>query len=108
MDTPWGIADEVRIIAKGITLVSTPSHGGIRLSPERLSQIPLELRGLNTYGRGPWFEEDCEILIPMFVWPEEFQAFGWDVNADKTALGIQQWYPDAYRRYVETHREVTR
>lgn len=35
MRTPWGSSDYQKQIAKGITRVSTPRHGGFYLSKER-------------------------------------------------------------------------
>ena len=33
VETPWGVADTVKEIAPGISLYTTPSHGGFHLSP---------------------------------------------------------------------------
>jgi hypothetical protein len=62
--TPWGTADFVEVLAPGITSVSTPSHGGIHLSPERNAQVHPVWRSDNG-----WYEEDCEaniVLITFF------------------------------------------
>lgn len=40
MYTPWGQSDKQSTLAEGIIEVSTPSHGGIRLSTERQKQLP--------------------------------------------------------------------
>ena len=48
--TPWGESDNVEKLADGIYFVSTPSHGGIWLAPERRKRMG------NTHA---WYEEDC-------------------------------------------------
>lgn len=74
LNTPWGYADQVDEIGdKGILFVSTPSHGGLFVPDELITQMPAELRGSNSYsGKGNWFEEDCEWAIPVLAFPEEF------------------------------------
>jgi hypothetical protein len=39
MRTPWGSSDYQKQIAKGITRVSTPRHGGFYLSKERWAEL---------------------------------------------------------------------
>ena len=53
--SPWGSPQHVKTLADGILQVSTSTHGGIHLSPERLAQMPEDQR--STDG---WYEEDCE------------------------------------------------
>ena len=43
-DTPWGHPDTVTEIAPGIISYSTPSHGGIWLSDQRVASMPKALR----------------------------------------------------------------
>jgi hypothetical protein len=63
--TPWGPAQSVRMLAQGIALVSTAGHGGIKLSPERQAQMPASCR-TTPYSSGGWYEEDCDILMPIY------------------------------------------
>lgn len=58
--TPWGLADDSRMIGTGIYSVTTPSHGGIWLSPEVNSLIPDQFRRSDQ-----WYEEDCEAIIAL-------------------------------------------
>ena len=51
--TPWGKADHEKVHAEGIVFHGTPSHGGFKLSAERLARMHPALR--ETDG---WFEED--------------------------------------------------
>lgn len=39
-NTPWGRSDSQKELADGIWMVTTPSHGGVKLSPERQAQMP--------------------------------------------------------------------
>lgn len=93
--TPWGCADHAREIAPGITQVSTPGHGGIKLSPERNAEIPIALRN-----RTGWYEEDCEAAIPMMYHAEAFCDPG-DSSADlrdQARATVINWFPDQYEK----------
>ena len=58
LHTPWGPAQEIVELAEGVLRVSTASHGGLKLSPERWAELPAEVRNLML---NPTFaEEDCE------------------------------------------------
>ena len=56
--TPWGWTKDVVELAEGVWRVSTPSHGGLKLSRERWDELPDELRDA-MYTR-TFAEEDCE------------------------------------------------
>jgi hypothetical protein len=92
--TPWGVADSATWFADGITLYSTPSHGGFWLSPSRLLEMPAELR-VNHYAGAQWFEEDCEAALVVVAVPEHFTA-----DERERSLGyVGQWYPKALAAY---------
>ncbi|WP_156250944.1 DUF7007 domain-containing protein [Pseudactinotalea terrae] len=104
--TPWGAADVVYDIADGIAEVGTPSHGGIKLSPQRNKLVPAPLR--NASG---WYEEDCEANIPMWTFPAEYAAHrqgrdrsGEDRWADPdfvrrdAAERTREWFPDQWEK----------
>ena len=56
--TPWGWTKNVVELAEGVWRVSTPSHGGLKLSRERWDELPAGLRdGMFTQ---TFAEEDCE------------------------------------------------
>ena len=38
--TPWGWTKHVQQVAEGVLRVSTPSHGGLKLSRERWQSLP--------------------------------------------------------------------
>ena len=56
--TPWGWTKHVEELAEGVLRVSTPGHGGLKLSRERWNELPADVRdAMHT----PTFaEEDCE------------------------------------------------
>ena len=56
--TPWGWTKDVVELAEGVWRVSTPSHGGLKLSRERWDSLPAELR--DAMYTPTFAEEDCE------------------------------------------------
>ena len=56
--TPWGWTHDVEELAEGVWRVSTPSHGGLKLSRERWDELPAELR--DAMFTQTFAEEDCE------------------------------------------------
>ena len=58
MYTPWGWTHDVEELAEGVLRVSTPSHGGLKLSRERWDSLPAELR--DAMCTQTFAEEDCE------------------------------------------------
>lgn len=69
MYTPWGKATQKHEIAPGIVFYSTNSHGGFRVSKERLAVMPDAL--VNPSG---WYEEDCEYSKVVLAFPEYFKS----------------------------------
>ena len=56
--TPWGWTRDVVELAEGILRITTPSHGGLKLSRERWDELPAAVRDAMLT---PTFaEEDCE------------------------------------------------
>ena len=56
--TPWGWTRDIEELADGVWRVSTPSHGGLKLSRERWDSLPSELR--DAMFAQTFAEEDCE------------------------------------------------
>ncbi len=66
--SPWGGIQHVEVLAPGIAMVSTASHGGIWLAPERRKDMP----------RAPnraWYEEDGESIRPLAAFKSEIEAY---------------------------------
>ena len=98
--TPWGVADRVTEVAPGIVAYSTPSHGGLRVSPERWAEMPAALRRISAesryHGGERWFEEDCEWAAVAVAFPSAFEA-----SELESARGIlRSVYPDAAREVL--------
>lgn len=92
--TPWGSADFVRHDAPGIVSVSTPSHGGIGLSPERNAEIHKAWRNANG-----WYEEDCEAYIVLVKFYDVFTADGtWGDEKVYQTLhdSLHYWFPKVH------------
>ena len=68
--SPWGPIQARDHLAPGIIAVCTASHGGIHLSRERLAQMDPRLVQAATYNTPEWFEEDCEIALVFYAFPE--------------------------------------
>ena len=56
--TPWGWTHDIEELAEGVLRVSTPSHGGLKLSLERWKELPAEVR--EAMFNQTFAEEDCE------------------------------------------------
>ncbi len=99
MRTPWGSAQHATILAPGIGLVDTASHGGIKLSPARNQALPEAARR-----PGGWFEEDSDCAIPLTVFEADLRKHGppWLAESlDKypPAKTWMNWSPDSYAAY---------
>ena len=70
--SPWGAIDDKEKYAPGIWFVTTPSHGGIWLSPERRKEINRKSPFL---GSAAWWEEDCDCVIPIVFFANSILSF---------------------------------
>lgn len=87
--TPWGPAQTVETIGPGIAFVTTASHGGIYLSPERFAAMPEKYR--KTFAGGPWYEEDCDWFKVAITFPEYFS----EENVAQARRSIEFWDREA-------------
>ena len=100
MSTPWGRADSASTLLPGMGTVSTPGHGGLKLSAARNRMIPEGARQ-----PGGWYEEDCECNIPFTVFLDEIMAHGPEWLREALAKYPPgptwgEWFPDSYARYI--------
>jgi len=73
----WGQVDDAEEIMAGVWQVSTPSHGGIILSAQRLEFVPRAYLDAS-FNRQGWqgnFEEDCDMAIPLCVFEYEYRQY---------------------------------
>jgi hypothetical protein len=73
--TPWGLAQTIDTIANGIQSVTTASHGGILLDPERTAAIPPYMASATFTGNRSAYEEDSDWCMPVLVFEADFRAF---------------------------------
>lgn len=85
--SPWGVVQDATELAAGVWLVSTASHGGVKLSPERNAAMPTAVRHADG-----WYEEDCDWSLAALVHPDAFTAKAL-TSAHDTA---RHWLPDEY------------
>lgn len=102
IETPWGKSQTIDLVAEGILIVTTASHGGILLSPNRAAAMP-------GYMKRPLFaelfapyEEDCDWCMPVLIFEAEFRAYyaARSIEADDALRDahttFRHWHPDAY------------
>lgn len=102
MYTPWGQADRQTKIAEGIIDVSTPSHGGIYLSPERIAQLPAGVKNFLNPTNSPngfeWWEEDCDWSVPYVLFADDIRTYGkaykFEENLETAKLIIKRYHPE--------------
>lgn len=70
--SPWGTIQNVTQLAPGIWLVSTASHGGIKVSDQRLATMHPDWRQ-TAYSSNGWFEEDCDWALVALSFPDAFK-----------------------------------
>lgn len=74
MRTPWGESDDDgQKLADGIIAYTTPSHGGIYVSPDRVNKIPPNVKPFT--GNRSWWEEDCDWCVPFIVFQDDIRAY---------------------------------
>lgn len=68
MNTPWGKSDSKQTVKRGLSFVTTPSHGGFMVSKtyaEKHFSKAAITRG-KAYGSYLAYEEDCDYLIVIW------------------------------------------
>lgn len=100
-ESPWGHIDHVTKLCNGAWFVSTPGHGGIKLSARLNAKVPDYARAA-----GGWYEEDCEwAIVPLFL-PEVVDTMRSAYANPKTPEDfmedvrdcVRNWHPNIYCR----------
>lgn len=106
--TPWGSAQNVTSITRGIRSVSTAGHGGILVSPTKNAMIPEYMR--ESSGA---YEEDCEWAIPAVVFEKEWREWAnttsWttgDIQMECAWSTLKNWNPNAYQKFTGKTLEI--
>lgn len=108
MRTPWGQSDGQVTPIKGITLYSTPRHGGIHLSPERIKQLPQYVTKESNFSHSlTWWEEDCDWAIIAVVFEDELRASGkyyaCEENISRAKRICADWHTDFWAKWTAAH-----
>ena len=90
MNTPWGPSQTVKKIAPGIQFITTASHGGFKLSPQKNKEIPSYMR----HSDG-WYEEDVDWAIVVTSFPKEFPVKELRFAHDT----LKKWHPESYEKF---------
>lgn len=85
-DSPWGPIEEKEEIAPGVASITTGSHGGLLLSPERQAAMPPHLR----LGHGA-YEEDGEYNLVALGFPDEAEAMGLSLANALDSVEVIDW-----------------
>lgn len=100
--TPWGKADSVKPILNGVVSVSTPSHGGLRVTHKAFNDLAMDKSYLDKVAikdsKYYWFEEDCAASLFLFDAPSVikpwvkacFRLDGDDTVIDEKAESVFQ------------------
>lgn len=103
IQTPWGFSDGQHKQAEGMIWYDTPSHGGLKITPELVEKIPAYLMPPKNYAWyedicwNGWFEEDCEWARVGLAFPEAFTA-----KEVKAAEDTVSWtWPDLWEEYKQ-------
>jgi hypothetical protein len=89
--TPWGKADHVSKVTRGIIFYGTPSHGGYHVSKTLNARVDPAWR--NALG---WYEEDCDWAIVVLTFPEYFPS----QTIEQAHYSGRNWHPDAYEKVM--------
>ena len=97
-NTPWGKADRVVEIARGVKWVSTPSHGGLAVAKGAAEKLltPAARELANYMGGYYWYEEDQQYSIPFYEHPEWAQITGSSGNKEDFEKNLQKYYPNYF------------
>jgi hypothetical protein len=98
VNTPWGKSDSKITLARGISFVTTPSHGGFAVTPTAALQYlsTAAVARATKYGSYYFFEEDCDTYIVLFELPQALRI-KWSTGVPtKEALikSLSLWHAD--------------
>lgn len=98
MNTPWGRADHQETLTRGLTIVSTPRHGGVMISKgfaeKNLSEVAIKKALI--YNNYLAYEEDCDMSIIIFELPQYFTKENETIEeiAEEAKRSVSAWNAD--------------
>lgn len=97
MNSPWGKADSVNTIARGIHWVSTPGHGGLMIATgvaRKLLSEAARKQG-TTFGGYLAYEEDCQYAIAVYELKETIKSVFLETITEQGLLkSLSTWNAD--------------
>ena len=98
MNTPWGKSDSKATLARGISFVTTPSHGGFMVSQTAAGKYftPAAIKRGKAYGAYLAYEEYCDYAIVLLELPQALRL-KWSINVptrEKLIQGLSHWHAD--------------
>lgn len=72
--TPWGAIQDAHQDLPGIWWISTASHGGFIISPERRAAMPAAMREFEPFAGGNSYEEDDDWAVVILAFATQFTA----------------------------------
>lgn len=113
MSTPWGGINEFTPLAEGIVSVSTPGHGGLWLSDERIAQLPEHYEPCT--GTRRWAEEDEDAalvlqylgLLSLIPEPLTLEVTIPDIEAGRESRKVAWYSIKQGGPYVEAYQRQT-
>ena len=70
--SPWGTPERERELFPGAVQVSTMSHGGIILTPDRWLELMMLYPMFRPWAGARYLEEDCDAMMVYLRWPQYF------------------------------------
>lgn len=100
--TPWGTAERVEKVERGISVVDTAGHGGYRVSTKKLQKASRETgigyHCTHTDENYTWFEEDCEWGFVALLFPNNFKS----EMLEEAKKVVERNWPELYTTAVVT------
>lgn len=95
--SPWGRIQDSAKLAEGVWKVSTASHGGIWLSPERAGLVPGYVVAASFLGRAEWWEEDCDQAWPRFIFRRTIGLY----QGNQARTFLESYKPEVLARVIK-------
>lgn len=90
-DSPWGSCQTAEEHAPGIWHVTTPSHGGYILTPERNAELPEAARD-----DAAVYEEDVDWAIIGWFFRAQLREHDPNFPVERAREILLNWHPDIY------------
>lgn len=96
MSTPWGAVQYAKNITRGVSVVSTARHGGLRIS-KAFAEKHLSVAAISratVLGNYLYYEEDCDMAIPAFELEKYHETLYGENAKEKLLKSLSLWNLD--------------